>query len=229
MDDFDRVLEELSSERIVKLLKESERPLYESELLRCGFGIDSVAELDSLALYRYHFTLFNLLYRLQDDFYQRDVYLHIHFMRTKLTPYPPAGCCRYYDPYSGLFCGAESGKEPYCPFHRERLGEAELEALSMKYFYLERSNFFDLDAERAERFVNGTWQVLGSFREMQESFKLLGLPVTENVELIKRRYKELAREYHPDLTGVANSKFSEINSAYRLIMKLIKLDGEQGL
>lgn len=227
MDHFAGRVDEFSSTRLVELLKRSERPLYESELLRAAFDIKSVSALDSLALYQYHFVLFYHLYLLQDDFYKDDIYLHIHFMRTKLTPYPEAGLCRHYDDASGHFCGADvgEGERYYCPFHYERIGDSEVEALSMKYFYLDRANFDELDAERAEQFVNGTWEVLGRYKEMERSFKILGLPITENVDLIKRRFKELAREYHPDITGLSDGRFSEINSAYRLIMKLIRLDG----
>lgn len=227
MDDFAGRVAELSSTGLVELLKRSERPLYESELLRAAFNIESVSALDSLALYQYHFVLFYHLYQLQEEFYKENIYLHIHFMRTKLTPYPKKGLCRHYDAESGLFCGAEvgAGERYYCPFHFERIGDSEVEALSMKYFYLDRANFDDLDAERAEKFVNGTWEVLGHYKEMEQSFRILGLPITENIELVKRRFKELAREYHPDITGLSDGRFSEINSAYRLIMKLIKLDG----
>lgn len=227
MDDFTGRVAELSSNRLLELLKRSERPLYESELLRAAFDIESVSALDSLALYQYHFVLFYHLYMLQEEFYKENIYLHIHFMRTKLSSYPAEGFCRHYDAESGLFCKAEvgEGERYYCPFHQDKIGESEIEALSMKYFYLDRSNFYDLDAERAEKFVNGTWEILGRYKEMEQSFKVLGLPVTENVELVKRRFKELAREYHPDITGLSDGRFSEINSAYRLIMKLIKLEG----
>ena len=51
-------------------------------------------------------------------------------------------------------------------------------------------------------------------------YELLGLPRTASLEDIKKRYRELAREYHPDVNRDkpdAARMFSKINAAYRTL------------
>lgn len=225
-DDFFRQLETVSREKVAEHLLSLTKPCYESELLKIAFDLESISSLDSLSLYQHHFLLYYLLYTLQDEFYKENKYLHIHFMRTFLSDYPAPGQCRFYDQYSGTFCHekTEEPAESYCSFHREKVGDLEIEHLSTKYFYYDIENFFKLDKKTAEDFMNGSWEILGSYDKIRESFKILDLPETSGIELIKQRFKELAKKYHPDVSGDNHTKFNRINNAYRILIKTVSLN-----
>lgn len=53
-------------------------------------------------------------------------------------------------------------------------------------------------------------------------YKILKLPKNSSIEEIKKRYKELAKIYHPDLNPSkdAEEKFKEINEAYNKILSI---------
>jgi len=50
--------------------------------------------------------------------------------------------------------------------------------------------------------------------------EVMGLPTLITREDIKKRYRQLAREYHPDRTG-SDTKMEEINGAYTLLMDYV--------
>lgn len=56
-------------------------------------------------------------------------------------------------------------------------------------------------------------------------FNVLGLPFGASEQLIKKRYKELAKKYHPDRNPSpdANKRFIEINEAYIYLMSKDKI------
>jgi hypothetical protein len=191
-------------------------------LLKIAFPDLTIHTASALALYQAHFILFHILYRLQDEFYQQKQYLFVHFMRTFLLPYPPDGLCRFYEEHSGQFCTASCFvSEHYCDFHYRQLKDNFLEALSLKYFYLDQKNFYCLDEPRAEAFIAGTWEILKSYDDYKKSFDILGISETSDIDLVRRRFRALAQQHHPDKGAVSHEKFNEINSAYRLLMKLL--------
>lgn len=56
--------------------------------------------------------------------------------------------------------------------------------------------------------------------KMEKAYEILGLNQEADEEEIKRRYWELAREYHPDVCGEkCEEKMRQINEAYERIMK----------
>jgi hypothetical protein len=221
MDQFDERYQLLDRKGVEHLLETLNRPCYESELLKIAFHDPAIIRTEALELYQNHFLLFHLLYELQTEYASRNLYLHIHFMRTRLLPYPDKGACRYYLPDPGMFCKAESPDGgDYCDFHRRQL-ENEVDTLSIRYFYLDRDNFNRLDRETAESFMSGTWEILAHYQEYKESFAVMELPETSSLETIKKQFKYLAKKYHPDLGSESHKKFNQINRAYHLLLKMI--------
>ena len=56
--------------------------------------------------------------------------------------------------------------------------------------------------------------------KLVEARKTLGVDEDEmDFEVISKKYKELARKHHPDMSGGDEAKFQEINSAHKLIRK----------
>ncbi len=52
---------------------------------------------------------------------------------------------------------------------------------------------------------------------MKDYYKVLGVPKDESEENIKKAYRRLAHEYHPDKPGGNEAKFKEINEAYQVL------------
>jgi len=58
-------------------------------------------------------------------------------------------------------------------------------------------------------------------RTQRDYYEILGLPRTANIPQIKRRYRELARKYHPDVTrdkAVGQKAFVQITEAYKTLV-----------
>lgn len=52
---------------------------------------------------------------------------------------------------------------------------------------------------------------------MKDYYQILGLSKTASVDEIKRAYRKLALQYHPDKGGGNEAKFKEINEAYQVL------------
>src|ERR1700757_595787 len=56
--------------------------------------------------------------------------------------------------------------------------------------------------------------------EFKDYYKVLGVPRTASEEDIKKAFRKLARQYHPDVAKTkkgAEEKFKEINEAYEVL------------
>lgn len=51
----------------------------------------------------------------------------------------------------------------------------------------------------------------------KDYYEILGVPKTAAEEEIKRAYRKLAHQYHPDKSGGDDKKFKEINEAYQVL------------
>ena len=56
---------------------------------------------------------------------------------------------------------------------------------------------------------------------MASPYKILGIPPNSNPALVKSRYRELAKKFHPDISKEENAeeRFIEITEAYELILE----------
>ena len=64
----------------------------------------------------------------------------------------------------------------------------------------------------------------------KDYYAILGVPRNATQEEIKRAYKRLARQYHPDVnkSPEAEEKFKEINEAYAVLSDLRHLRHHRG-
>ncbi len=204
------------------LLRSLREPCFESQMLHAAFPDLDILHASPLDLYRHHFALFHVLYKLQAEFRSVGLHLHVHFMRTSLAPLPPPGACRYFEEDRGVFCGASAGVETgVCELHADLFGEAALDRLSDRFFYADTSNYDALDEESAGAFLNGTWEVFAGRDSLLQAFRTLDLAPTSDRKVIRRRFADLARDHHPDAGATSAARFCEINAAYRLIIRLI--------
>ncbi len=210
-------------EKLDNFINCQDRPFYESSALKSVYDLKNVSDLLPIELYRYHFALFTMLYQLQDSYYKQNKYLHVHFMRSFLTNYPVNGCCREYDPATGLFCNTETENNSFlCPFHARKNDNVQLENSSLKYFYYSEENYYNLDETRAEAFINGTWELLFNYDQFKKSTELLSLPEKCTIEMVKTAYRKLAKMKHPDVNnGIVSEDFIQLNDAYQFLLKVL--------
>jgi len=221
---FEKHLSQVSISEIQNYLTTMTEPCYESTLLQIAFPDIKIIDCSTLALYQHHFVLFYILYKLQDQFGKNNQYLHVHFMRTLLLSYPEKGNCRFFDDVYQSFCNADCALESeYCDFHRRLMGEREIDTLSMRYFYMDTSNYDRLDEKTAELFVKGTWEILSNYDLYKESFSILGLAETHDISRIKKQYRKLVKQNHPDHGAESAEQFYPINNAYQLLMRIIPM------
>lgn len=198
-----------------------EAPCYENDIMKAAFDKTELTS-EGLDLYQLHFVLFHELYKLQGEYAGEGLYLHIHFMRTFLLPYPPEGFCAYYNP-EGHFCNTKTSGS-YCSFHSEQMGDMALEDVSIKYFYLDEKNYDSIGGDEAEDFIRGTWELMTSWNKVDEARSILGLPSGFDKAMVKRKFKQLAKTFHPDVSAgliVERAEdFIRINNAYRFLINL---------
>lgn len=218
-EDFAAYLLQVRRDELLAFLEAQQEPAWECELLRVACPAADMLAGPPLEMYRWHFVLFHVLYQLVPEFAARGQYLYIHFMRTCTRKYPEPGNCRYFLAEEARFCGAPGClTNPYCDFHRNRVEEQALDCLSDRYFYLDPANFTALSSDNAEKFIAGAWNLLQNRDEYLNCLAIMGLPEGVAPDLLKKRFRHLAKTLHPDLNPIDHQKFAQINSAYRKLL-----------
>lgn len=141
-----------------------------------------------LELFRSHFFLFHVLYRLRERL-RRDGQgdLSVFCLDIRLVP-------RAEDP-QGLL-------------------PAEHDPVAV--YYLDLKNMEGVSEEDVRRMIGGFFDRLEAYYRREEDLALLGLPPEATPEEIRRRYRSLAFEYHPDAGGDEESFRSLRDAAERL-------------
>ena len=207
----------------IKALKEliENDTVYESKMIKAAFSDADIIKMPAIELYRLHFALFHILYTLQNEYVSDGKYLHVHFMGTGVFDYP-SDTCAYFDEKTMSFCGHPvSVGQAHCTIHTEQLGDDKLESLSLKYFYLDKSNYDKLDSVTAESLLSGAWEVLSAEFSLNDAYLALGLHGHENAKTVKMKFRELCKEHHPDQGG-DRDEFMNVNRAYRMIVKWLE-------
>lgn len=76
--------------------------------------------------------------------------------------------------------------------------------------------------EDFQNFQNGNFQAPPRFDEVQKAKDFFGFSHTPTKEELKKRYKELARQYHPDINNQDDTKMKELNHYRDVLMKLVQ-------
>lgn len=215
--------------RVWELLRGAGKPLWESELLRAAWPGDHVHEWSALDLYQRHFWLFAGLYREIPTWHAQGYQLHVHFMRTSLVPLPLAGHCGDFDAGTGKFCGALLP----CSLHGlvDTTVLAEGDARS---FYLDPSNVDWLDEARARALSENAWELLCAWPRADAAWRTLGLEPGASFDHVRRRYRVLVRETHPDSAGTIpgsdqpdGQRFREVQEAWQVLREVLPLLGKE--
>jgi len=164
-------------EHILGWLRTHPAGLGEYELLKAlqGGGVEPFSCLafdDSLVLFRHHFLLYHLLYTLADRL------AHERAGRLEIGP-----LCIRLDAYSG-----EPGRLPgaYDP---------------LRVYYSNLDNLHAMDREALGQLLGQFWGGQRARAARQEALAVLGLSDPVSAADIKRRYRRLAQDCHPDRGG----------------------------
>ncbi len=144
---------------------------------------------DSLSLFRAHFLLFHLLYRLRDRVGDSQRYLlDIHPLRICLRPYAysTSGELAEHDP--------------------------------LRLYYLDLEHLHTTTAQQVEALLGGFWARLYARQRRHQALAVLDLAEPVDDAAIRLRYRRLAMEHHPDRGG-DKERFQAVQEAMEILRR----------
>jgi len=179
----------LSEYQLMRELSEADIPF-----LRDG------ERLGDLELFRSHFFLFHVLYRLRDRLIEEGRYLlSIFCLEIKLHPYEES---------------VDSGRSGSRKARADQPTDAELPAEEdpVRSYYLDLENMREVEEEDVRRMIDDFFRRLEAYYRVEKDLAVLGLPPEATMGEIRRKYRSLAFEHHPDRGGDAD-EFRRIEEA----------------
>jgi hypothetical protein len=178
---------------ILDVLKETFQPVSEYELIGLlKVQLDNLIDINSpakLSLFKEHFLVMNALYQLQVMLEKDSIFLFISPLRIMLRDI------------------ADSSKT--------KIIKADIEN-TLKSYYLDWSNLEDTGEQEVDRLLNRFWQCYADEDKQSIALQTLNLRPDTEWAMIKKSYRRLAAEKHPDRGGVTE-EFIKIREAYELL------------
>ena len=179
------------AEALLNILRAHPEGLSEHGLMRKLANDDPAfgpnAYTDELSLFQCHFILFHHLYRLRDELWrERAGDLAIHCLKIALRPYPD--------------------NSDHLPAASDPL----------RAYYLDLSHLKNTGKQDVLEMLDTFWLRFTRLGHRAEALAALGLADPVDYPEIKRRYRELAMEHHPDRGGELE-KLQAINAAMELL------------
>jgi hypothetical protein len=203
-------------------LEEQHAALPESTLLKTLTG-DTLPGMSD-ELFVMHFSLYHALYRLKESAGRDGLYLHMDPMRIRLARVPGDGACRHYEAEPGRFCNGPAGASAYCSIHAPLYPEVPINLSydCVREFYLNAENLRFGRSDLLKKLMNGVFVYAFKKGEIESALALFGLSRPSR-NLVRTRYRELARKYHPDAGHGDESMMKRLNSAYGVLSEVFVL------
>lgn len=167
----------LSEYQLLSHLRENKPPL-----------MPKYAISDHLSLFRCHFWLFHLLYRLRDTLHQQQsAELYISPLVLQLLPYQEA-----------------------------KDSDSLVKPDPLRAYYLDLEHLTSTDASNVESLMQGTFQRIKAQPKEGEALEILGLTANATWDEIRSRYRYLAQQNHPDRGG-DSERFQDIQTALEVL------------
>ncbi|WP_392400359.1 DNA-J related domain-containing protein [Aeromonas salmonicida] len=147
------------------------------DALRQQGAIPTLAGDEQLQLFRVNFLIMNALYQLQAELHDAGWWLVISSLDIRLEP----------------LAGATDTRQ------RLALGQ------SLRNYYLDWQVFWQTDREEVEALLNRFWRAYDGAGHRAEALALFELTADANQETVRRRWRELALQHHPDRGGDAET------------------------
>lgn len=179
------------AETLLAILRAHPDGLTEYDLMRKLASDDPAfgpdAYSDELSLFQCHFILYHHLYRLRDELWnERQGDLAIHCLKIALRP-----------------CPDDAVRLPATPD-------------PLRAYYLDLSHLENTGKQEVLEMLDTFWLRFAHLGHRAEALTALGLADPVDYPEIKRRYRELAMEHHPDRGGELE-KLQAINAAMELL------------
>ncbi|MCX7127260.1 DNA-J related domain-containing protein [Aeromonas sp.] len=145
--------------------------------LRQQGAIPPLADDEQLQLFRVNFLIMNALYQLQAELWQEGWWLVISTLDIRLEPL------------------ADKSKAS----HAFALSE------NLRSYYLDWQVFWQTDRAEVETLLNRFWRAYDGEGHKEEALALFQLDEKASQEAIRRRWRELALQHHPDRGGNAET------------------------
>jgi len=147
---------------------------------------------DNLNLFKTHFVLFNGLFRLQQLLAEEgNRYLEIGVMNIRLRE------------------SIEGGDEKSL----DNGGSAKLAA-----YYLDMMNLDEMTRDGVDEMISTFWASFNGEPERKKALTVLGLEEGISFSEVRKRYRKLARDHHPDRGG-DKERLQEINDAMEILKR----------
>jgi hypothetical protein len=198
---------------IAVFLDSADKPLPETTVLRYAFDLKEIPS-NNRELYEKHFLLFHSLYMIKKTWGYQGYYLYLHPLRIRLLKIGKG--CSYYYADSGEFCD-EPLINGVCPFHHDTVKTSFPEYDCLEGFYGDLSNIEWDQFQNIEKIRKGI--LFYSFRmsEVKKALIFMGFSGIPSGFEIRKRYRELAGQYHPDRSGGNIEKMKTLNEGYALL------------
>ena len=142
---------------------------------------------DPVVLFRCHFLLFHLLYTLRDRLREEGRGdLEIHCLKISLRPF--------------------QSSSDLIPEVKDTLQE----------YYLDFKHMEEVVKEDVEKMIDSFWDKYAKFNLRTEALAVLNLEAAATEEDIKKRYRKLVLDHHPDRGGDA-TEFNQIIEAMEVL------------
>ena len=151
-----------------------------------------IADVDpSVSLFRKHFTVMNALYQLQQQLFEQSEYLSISPLTIRLMALNEVATTN--------------------------LPTDDIDA-PLREYYLDWNNFEHTSKKDVEDLLKGFWQRYLARDKRMHALQTLGLSGDATWEQVKRAYRKLAAQHHPDKGGESDD-FREIREAYEILQR----------
>ncbi|MCK4704833.1 MAG: DnaJ domain-containing protein [Gammaproteobacteria bacterium] len=160
--------------------------------LETQLAFDEIADDYQLAIFQKHFMVMNALYRLQKNLWlEEQLLLEIAPLKIQL-----------------IFNITRSDNSQLSEVVNGKLSE----------YYLDWSQLENTDKEAVEALLESFWKLYLNAENRTAAFEILELEENASDEKINRRYRQLARQHHPDKGGEP-ALFIRIRQAYETLIQ----------
>jgi len=143
---------------------------------------------DTLALFRLHFLVCHVLYRLMDEWHQAGS-AHLEISALMI--------CRH----------------PY------KASEAAMAAVDkVRDYYLDLNHLIETDEQGVDELLASFWVGMNRYEHRDGALEVLGLTDPVDDEMIRKTYRTLVMEHHPDRGG-DNEMIQQLNDAAQILLK----------
>ena len=207
-----------SCDEIEHFLLSQKVPVHEGRLLKYAYDCKELPRSQE-QLFVYHFELYHRLYQLKENAGWRGLYLHLDPMRIRLLSMSEG--CSFYFAGQAIFCGAQILSAGRCICHPDvnSFGFPVFDPL--RDFYSDRENIGFFYSELFQKSLNGFAVYCFRAGAVREALLFFGFTITlPGRALVVKRYRELARIYHPDSSDGDIEKMKKLNAHYDILREV---------